>query len=442
MAEGRSPEAPNPTRVLVVDDSTVIRQAIRKMLQNDFDIVLAEDGEAGWNKLCEDPTIRVLITDIEMPRLDGYGFICRARAADVNYIRDLPIIAITGAEDEDTKARAYACGATDFITKPLDKLQLQARVHAYAQFDETARSLTEKTEVLEEEAINDPVTQLRSRRYFVQRGAQDLSLAIRHQEPLSVIRLDIDRFKKIYQQFGDDAVDHILVRLANILAGAARTEDTVARVGGAEFALLAPRTDRTAGVALGERLRAAVAAERMQYNGTAIPLTVSMGLATLGADHRNSIEDLLKLAEQRLHHAQSDGGDRVSVSVFGEAMEPEEVTLTAPEPLPNMEPLPEMEPAEPLTDEFDEIRFEAPSLPVSSAPTAVRPRGTQTPLLFDLISIDRAVQLLARGDGPALEPYLPALVAQIVPLLEWYARNASGETKACIEALKARLTSP
>lgn len=431
MAEGRSPDTPNPTRVLVVDDSTVIRQAIRKMLQGDFDIVLAEDGEAGWSKLCEDPAIRVLITDIEMPRLDGYGFICRARAAEVNYIRDLPIIAITGAEDEETKARAYACGATDFITKPLDKLQLQARVHAYAHFDETARTLTEKTEILEEEAINDPVTQLRSRRYFVQRGAQDLSAAIRHQEPLSVIRLDIDRFKKIYQAFGDDAIDHILVRLANILASAARTEDTVARVGGAEFALLAPRTDRAAGVALGERLRAAVAAERMEYNGAAIPLTVSMGLATLGPDHRNTIEDFLKLAEQRLHHAQSDGGDRVSVNVFGETMEPEEVTLTAAEPLP------EVEPATPLTSELDEIRFELPA--GDPAPVAVRPCGSQTPLLFDLISIDRALQLLARGDGPALEPYLPAIVAQVVPLLEWYARNASADTKACIELLKSRL---
>lgn len=431
MAEGRSPDTPTPTRVLVVDDSTVIRQAIRKMLQGDFEIVLAEDGEAGWEKLCEDPAIRVLITDIEMPRLDGYGFICRARAADASHIRDLPIIAITGAEDEDTKARAYACGATDFITKPLDKLQLQARVHAYAHFDETARTLTEKTEVLEEDAINDPVTQLRSRRYFVQRGAQDLSLAIRHQEPLSVIRLDIDRFKKIYQDFGDDAVDHILVRLANILAGAARTEDTVARVGGAEFALLAPRTDRTAGVALGERLRAAVAAERIEYNGAAIPLTVSMGLATLGPDHRNSIEDFLKLAEQRLQHAQSDGGNRVSVSVFGEAMEPEEVTLAAAEPLP------EMEPSVPPTAESEDIEFELPT--PEPAIAAVRPRGTQTPLLFDLISVDRALQLLARGDGPALEPYLPAIVAQIVPLLDWYARNASGETKACIEQLKARL---
>lgn len=405
-------------RILVVDDSSVIRQAIRKMLKSDFDVVIAEDGEAGWEQLSNDGQIKVLITDIEMPRLDGYGFICRARAADDARIRDLPIIAITGAEDEETKARAYACGATDFITKPLDRLQLQARVQAYIQFDQGARTLIDKTSALQDEAVDDPMTGLRSRRYFLQRGEQDFAFALRHQQPLSVVRLDIDNFKKLYQQYGDDAVDRMLANIAKILAATARTEDTVARVGGAEFAVLAPNTERTAALALCERLRSEVAAAGFQYENTSIPISISLGLVTLGVDHRNSIEDLLKLAEQRLNHAKSDGGNRISVSVFGEAIpEPEVVDLTAA-------PEPELPPS------------------VAAAAEQYRAAGgvATQPLLFDLISVDRALQVIARGDGAALEPYLAAVVAQVMPLLDFYCAKLGAEERRCFELLRAKLS--
>src|SRR6266849_3366867 len=111
---GRNAIISNETaRVLVVDDAPVIRHAIKKMLTSDFDVLLAEDGETAWKKLVQDEQIKLLITDIEMPGLDGYAFICRIRASDEARIRDLPIITITGAEDEETKERAYACGATD-----------------------------------------------------------------------------------------------------------------------------------------------------------------------------------------------------------------------------------------------------------------------------------------------------------------------------------------
>lgn len=417
MPEGTGPIMQEQARILVVDDSSVIRQAIRKMLKTDFDVVIAEDGEAGWAQLQTDDQIKVLITDIEMPRLDGYGFICRARAADDVRIRDLPIIAITGAEDEETKARAYACGATDFITKPLERLQLQARVQAYIQFDRGARALIDKTNALQDESVDDPLTGLRSRRYFLQQGEQGFAFAQRHQQPLSLLRLDIDHFKNLYKQYGDDAVDRMLATLAKILSNTARTEDTVARVGGAEFAVLAPNTDRQSALALAERLRAQVAGSGFQYENAAIPISISLGLVTLGVDHRNSIEDLLKLAEQRLNHAKSDGGDRVSITVFGEAIpEPEVVTLTAARE-------PEV----------------SPEVVAAAAQYRASMGAGTAPLLYDLIGVDRALQVIARGDGQALEPYLASLVAQILPLLELYLRNASPQERRCVEQLRARL---
>lgn len=359
------------------------------MLGGEFDVILAKDGEAGWEALMADGDIKVMITDIEMPRLDGYGLLCRLRAADPDRIRNLPVIAITGAEDQQTKARAYACGATDFITKPLDKLQLLARVHAYVRYDQTARDLLEKTEALEADAIGDPLTGLRSRRYFFQRGEQDLSQAERHGGEVAVLRLDIDDFKRLYGEVGDDGVDALLVRLAQVLNGLARTEDTIARVGGAEFAILAPATNITQAISFGERILTSLRATAFEYASRAIKITVSLGIAAYPQDSATVMDDLLRLAERRMNHAKSEGGDRVAASVLGEAIpEPEEVVLA------------------PAVAGIEELR---------ETPTDVASVAGMAPAA--LVSIDKALALIARGEIASVLPYLPQLLRDLQPLL-------------------------
>ncbi|MDH4187683.1 MAG: response regulator, partial [Nitrospira sp.] len=105
----------------MVDDAQVMRRAVEKMLQGDYEVILANDGEAGWEVLAQDAGIDMLITDVQMPKLDGYGLICRVRADSSTHLKELPIITITGAEDDETRIRAYACGSTDFIIKPFDR---------------------------------------------------------------------------------------------------------------------------------------------------------------------------------------------------------------------------------------------------------------------------------------------------------------------------------
>ena len=128
-----------------------------------------------------------------------------------------------------------------------------------------------------------PLTQLHSRRYFLQRGIQDLSYARRHGAPLSLIRVDLDNFRTVYRAHGDHACDEILVWLAKFITATTRAEDTAARISGGEFAMLVPATDRAEAAALCERLRAAVTREPFRHNDQAIPLTVSLGLASFGA---------------------------------------------------------------------------------------------------------------------------------------------------------------
>ncbi len=376
----------NETKVLVVDDSRVMRAALKKYLKNEFAISEADDGEQGWDELTGDAEINVVITDVEMPRLDGYSFICRIRASDEVRIRDIPVIVITGADDETTRERAYACGATDFITKPIDSNQLLAHVHAQAKVDETAIKLAESTISLAEQATLDPLTQLSSHRNLLQRGEQDLAYAKRRMDEFSVVRIDIDNFKPLHDEHGDEIAQKVLVWLAGILKDKTRTEDTVARIKGAEFAILAPSAGRLEIAVLCERLRAGVEEKPFKEGSLSTPITVSIGLVTLGRDKGDTIEDLLQLAEKRVRAARAAGGNRLGVS--------------------------------------DGDEDEGVDEPVIAQP-----------------SIERALLMLADNKGGDIIPYLPELTLKIIPLLEIANDKLNLEMDFEIKSLKEKLES-
>lgn len=133
MAQTSTPSSPeNDGRpwVLVVDDSRVVRKTIINTLGPSFNILEAGDGMAGWRVLRQNSRIEVVISDIQMPEMDGYNFICKVRGVEDPGLREIPIIVITSAEDEITRERAYACGANDFILKPFNANQLLDCVRA------------------------------------------------------------------------------------------------------------------------------------------------------------------------------------------------------------------------------------------------------------------------------------------------------------------------
>jgi diguanylate cyclase (GGDEF)-like protein len=313
------------TRVLVVDDAQVMRRAVEKMLQSDYDVVLANDGEAGWDVLQRDPSIEMLITDIQMPLLDGYGLICRVRASTSAHIRGLPIITITGAEDDETRIRAYACGSTDFIIKPFDKKLLQSRVHAYLRLKQA--SLLHASSSKRDSPAMDPLTRLNGLGAFLEAGKIMFQRSRERGEDLSVAALDIDDFSALRRQHGA-AADQFLVSVAGILTEMVRREDVVARVGESEFAVLIPQADRSQAMVLCERLRERIAAKPLSTATGPVAAYASFGLVTQSADGPETFEKFLVLVEQRLSQARSDGGNRVGVTLLSDVMpEPEEVVL-------------------------------------------------------------------------------------------------------------------
>ncbi len=372
--------------VLVADDSRVIRKAVTKILGNDFELIEADDGESAWDQLAKDDRIEVVMTDIEMPKLDGYGLICRVRAADQSRVRDLPIIVITGAEDDVTRERAYACGATDFITKPIDSVQLLARARAHAKLDETIRKLSEMETTLGEQSATDTLTQLHSRRYLLDRGEQDFAYARRHDAVLSVVRIDVDNFRGFYDAHGDEGGNQLIPWLAKIVAASVRTEDTAARVQGAQFAILMPGTGRMDAAIVAERVRSAVAAAPFQHGTISLPITVSLGLATRGHDSGNTFTELLHAAEKNLTLAKASGGNRLGVSYEEQLQAPEESIIEQPD-------------------------------------------------------METALKIIENGDGGKLIPYLPELAARLLPMLEMCNRNLDLDIRDAIDAMKDKLAS-
>lgn len=119
--------------ILVVDDSRTVRASINKVLRSTYNIVQAEDGEDAWDKLVALPKVNMVISDIMMPKLDGYGLICRIRAAEKPEIKNLPIVVITSSEDDLTRERAHACGANDFIIKPVSAADMMQRANFHTE---------------------------------------------------------------------------------------------------------------------------------------------------------------------------------------------------------------------------------------------------------------------------------------------------------------------
>ena len=386
MAIQNSSTSPDKPRVLVVDDSRVMRKAIGKFIQGEFDVTDAEDGEAGWQKLTEDDQIQVVIADVLMPKLDGYALICRIRAADQTRIRDVPVIVITGAEDDDTRERAFACGANEFITKPIDGADLLTCTRIQAKLDQTARKLAHDVEAIDDELASiDPLTQLNSRRMLLQHGNEELTNIAGKSDEFSLIRLDIDDFKVIYSQQGDDCGDRLLVWLAKILVAQTRAEDLVARIGGGEFAIMAPTTGRLDAAILCERLRGAISAEPFSHDSATIPVTASIGLVTLGRDRGNSIEELLAVAEERVASAKAAGGNRLSVSELAESEDEDSVIVEQPD-------------------------------------------------------IDTALGMLQNGNSGKLDPYLPDLVLTVLPLIELCNNKLSLDFEYELDVLRKKLS--
>jgi diguanylate cyclase (GGDEF)-like protein len=167
-----------------------------------------------------------------------------------------------------------------------------------------------------ENSLHDALTDLYNTRYFWRRLREEQAFAVRHARPLALLVGDIDFFKRVNDRYGHAAGDRVLAAIADALMGLRRRGDTVARVGGEEFALILPETDLREAVQVAERLREAVAALRFDFEPGAKPLAVTMsfGAVANGTAAPLAASTLYTLADAAMYHAKQSGRNRVETT--------------------------------------------------------------------------------------------------------------------------------
>ncbi len=299
-------------RLLIVDDSKVVRVTARKILGEHFETVEAIDGENAWDILGSEAPFSLVISDLNMPNLDGFDLLERIRHTHLPHISNLPVIIITGANDSEAiKERATLAGATDFIGKPFDSVHLLARAQAHASAHSNACTLRKENLALEDASAIDPLTKIANEMTFMERGYQQLAYAVRHNSRLSVFRIEADNFGDLYKTHGEGVTNSIVQTIASVLTTAIRHEDTAARIGTARFAILLPGLNNNGIHNLADRIRKNISKRVLKHGDARIHYTISIGVAAMKIRRNTRFDDLLSIANNRLVHAIAHGGDQV-----------------------------------------------------------------------------------------------------------------------------------
>ena len=287
-------------RVLVVDDSRIVRATVKKHLSGDYDVIEEADGEAGWRRLQADADVSLLISDLTMPELDGMGLLSRVRNTADQRIRHLPVIIISGEEDEATRLRCVDAGANDFVTKSTDRAEMLARVAANIELGRTQQQLANARE--EQARTTTHVTEGVGTSHLLKLQAeQSLAFAQRHRSEVTLLLLEIDHYQNLQDKLGPRLAEQMLQLLGKQLSAKLRREDTLAHVSGPQFAVVSAATSLTEARILGERLRQAIANARVNFRGEQIGVTASIAVANSWHDEAADADALFDVATRRLY---------------------------------------------------------------------------------------------------------------------------------------------
>ncbi len=287
------------SNILVVDDNPDKLSLIEAALSlAGYNVTTATDGDEALTAI-ESYQPDLVITDVMMPRMNGYELAKRIRANPVT--RFIPVIMQTaaGRRSEDLR-RASEVGALGYITDPTDLDLLLARTRTLLEFKAYL-------DVCEEAAFTDHLTGLANRRRFERQLEREVGRVDRFAHPFSLLMIDIDSFKNLNDTFGHDAGDDAIRRIGRVLREGTRGIDLAARIGGEEFAVLLVETRREAGMEVAERLRAAIKALELPRAGR---ITASLGVAECPGDAQTAAE-ILKAADVALYEAKRNGRDQV-----------------------------------------------------------------------------------------------------------------------------------
>lgn len=304
-------------RVLLVEDDPLQANVTRKFLQKTgYEVVWVQDG-INAIKMVKTSALDIILLDLVMPGMDGYE-VCRWLKLEED-TRGIPIIMLTVRKDLSDKISGLRVGADDYLPKPYNELELNARIYASlrtkALQDELRKKNSQMEKLLarlERMAVTDALTGLYNRHRFHESLAKEFERAKRYSTPFSLVMFDIDHFKKVNDDYGHLAGDMALKEISNILLQSVREIDTAARYGGEEFMAILPNTEKNDAVSLAERMRKKIG--RHKFGEIDRPITVSVGISGMPDEVIDSEDKLIRCADFALYKAKNRGRNCVEIA--------------------------------------------------------------------------------------------------------------------------------
>lgn len=297
----------NPqTKILIVDDSPVAIEYLSGFLRvQQYQLLSANRGKEALSILADNPDIKLVITDFNMPEMDG-DVLCQEIRKKYKK-EDVAIIGISSEGDKNMAARFIKTGANDFIIKQSFFVE-----EFYCRINQCIENI-DLIRMTREAAIKDFLTGLYNRRYFFEAGSKLFSSSKRQQISLACAMIDIDFFKKVNDQHGHDIGDLVLKHVSSIINHRMRDTDIVARFGGEEFCILAVNLNKSDATILFDNLRQTIQDTPATWNNgkETLQATVSIGVHIQEEDN---IDLMTKGADEALYKAKENGRNRVEFS--------------------------------------------------------------------------------------------------------------------------------
>jgi|TARA_R110002050_G_scaffold13291_9_gene42306 diguanylate cyclase (GGDEF)-like protein len=291
-------------KILLVDDQVVNIKILHQLLQDDYDIYMARDGNQAID-MCKKVNPDLVLLDIEMPILNGFD-VCAHLKNDPD-TQEVAVIFVSGHFDEDKEVRGFQLGAVDFIHKPINPVITKARIKNQIR-------LKLNTDLLRTIALIDGLTGVANRRQFEQVLPVSWSQCAREKQPLTVILLDIDFFKHFNDTYGHTEGDVCLRLVAQKIHDTVnRPYDLVARFGGEEFICILPNTDLIGGTYVAQQIVDSIVSLKIPHINSSISafVTISAGVSSVVPEYDMSSTTLIEEADKQLYIAKDRGRNRV-----------------------------------------------------------------------------------------------------------------------------------
>jgi two-component system cell cycle response regulator len=298
-------------KVLIADDSAVFRKLVEQTLEERYTLLFARNGQEAIDIFSRhNPDL--VIADWVMPDLTGIE-LCQhiRRTAQESYTY---VILLTGKTDKENTVAGFTAGADDYLTKPFHPEELIARAAAGRRIIGLQRQIQAKNVLLQELALTDSLTGLPNRRAVEEWAERQLSAAVRHKFSFCIAMSDIDHFKSINDTHGHEAGDNVLKSFGEILKATSRRSDICGRIGGEEFVSIFTHVPLNNAKMVVERIRKYLEKTAFLFDGCAVTVTASFGIADLKPGASPDFQVLLAQADRALYAAKRRGRNRVETA--------------------------------------------------------------------------------------------------------------------------------